>query len=101
MIRDDEKNRRDFLKNLALAGGAIAAAPAIAAADNGGGSGSTGAIKAEAVAPCAPATLPSSAEVSAAAYDSVETYRLVQTYRLTAMDLAELVDNLPVKPVPW
>ena len=81
MIREDEKNRRDFLKNLAVAGGVVAAAPAVAQAA------------------CTPS--PTSAEVSNAAYDADATASLVQTYRLTAMDLAVLIDRLPVKPVPW
>lgn len=86
MIRDDEKNRRDFLKNLAVAGGLVAAAPVVAEA-------------ATAAAPCAPQ--PTSAEVSNAAYDPNLTYQLVQKYRLTATDLSQLIDRLPVKPVPW
>ena len=46
-------------------------------------------------------SLPTSAEVANAAYDADATLRLVQTYRLTAVDLAHLIDRLPVKPVPW
>jgi hypothetical protein len=87
MIRDDEKNRRDFLKNLAVAGGLMAAAPAAAEAATA------------APAPCAPH--PTSAEVANAAYNASLTYQLVQNYRLTAMDVAGLIDRLPVKPVPW
>jgi hypothetical protein len=50
---------------------------------------------------CTNRNIPTSAEVSAAAYDVEATLRLVQDYGLTAVDLAHLIDRLPVKPVPW
>jgi hypothetical protein len=50
---------------------------------------------------CTTRTLPTSAEISSAAYDVDATLRLVQAYRLTAVELAHLIDRLPVKPVPW
>ena len=50
---------------------------------------------------CDTKSIPTSAEVASAAYDADATLRLVQTYRLTAVDLAHLIDRLPVKPVPW
>ncbi len=46
-------------------------------------------------------TLPSSEEVSRAAFDAEETIKLVQKYRLSAVELAQLIDRLPVAPVPW
>ena len=45
--------------------------------------------------------LPSSDEVSKAAYDAEETAKLVKKYRLSAVELAQLIDRLPVAPVPW
>ena len=45
--------------------------------------------------------LPSSEEVSKAAFDADKTAELVQKYRLSAVELAQLIDRLPVKPVPW
>ncbi|MEA3273760.1 MAG: hypothetical protein U9Q81_00350 [Pseudomonadota bacterium] len=45
--------------------------------------------------------LPTAEEVSKAAYDPKLTLRLVEQYKLSAVDLANLLDRLPVKPVPW
>ena len=45
--------------------------------------------------------LPTSEEVSRAAFDAKRTAELVSKYRLTAVEIAQLLDRLPVKPVPW
>ncbi|WP_428266349.1 hypothetical protein [Haliangium sp.] len=45
--------------------------------------------------------LPTSDEVSAAAYDVEKTADLVSRYQLTAVEIAQLLDRLTVKPVPW
>lgn len=46
-------------------------------------------------------SLPSSKEVSAAAFDSKQTLELVQRYDLSAVEISQLIDNLSEKPVPW
>lgn len=45
--------------------------------------------------------LPTSEEVSEAAYDAAKTVDLVSRYQLSAVELSHLLDNLAVKPVPW
>jgi len=45
--------------------------------------------------------LPTSAEVSRAAFDSGKTAELVSKYQLSAVELAQLLDRLDTKPVPW
>jgi len=45
--------------------------------------------------------LPSSDELSKAAYDADKTAELVKKYRLSAVELSQLIDRLPVAPVPW
>lgn len=45
--------------------------------------------------------LPSSDEVSRAAFDADRTAELVQKYRLSAVELSQLLDRLPAEPVPW
>ena len=45
--------------------------------------------------------LPTSDEVSEAAYDAVKTADLVNRYQLSAVEISQLLDSLAVKPVPW
>lgn len=45
--------------------------------------------------------LPNADEVSAAAHSPERTLDLVQKYKLSAVDVAQLLDRLVVKPVPW
>lgn len=45
--------------------------------------------------------LPTSDEVSAAAHSPERTLEIVQKYKLSAVDVAQLLDRLAVKPVPW
>lgn len=86
-----DMKRRDFLKTMALAGGAVAAAPMVGAATGGSMRDELATAR----------TLPTSDEISKAAYDVDLTVKLAQDYRLTAVDIAQLIDRLPVKPVPW
>lgn len=46
-------------------------------------------------------TLPSSDEVAKAAFNADLTLQLVQKYQLTAVELAQLIERLPTKAVPW
>ena len=45
--------------------------------------------------------LPSSKEVADAAHSSELTLKLVSDYKLTAIELSELLNRLPIKAVPW
>lgn len=46
-------------------------------------------------------TLPTSKEIMEAAYSVEGTLKLVNDYKLTAAELAELLNRLPTKAVPW